>query len=93
MNSFGDKVNYFLLDLEKNGFGWKDLPFPKEDLQALCWDFPVILSLNWDVASLGKVLEEIQPTGINVRGGAEEKVGYKSFDELDPIFESIESEY
>lgn len=36
------------------------------------------------------LLEETNPTGIVLRGGEEEKVGFKSYDELDEIFEWLE---
>jgi len=39
---------------------------------------------------LESLLTEVNPTGIVLRGGEEEKVGYKSYDELDVIFEWLE---
>ena len=41
---------------------------------------------------LAAFVEELAPLGLSVRGGAEEKVGYKSFDELDDLFELLEVE-
>jgi len=42
------------------------------------------------LADLQALLKETQPTGIVLRGGEEEKVGFKSYDELDEIFEWLE---
>jgi len=42
------------------------------------------------VADLETVLQEANPAGIVLRGGEEEKVGYKSYDELDEFFEWLE---
>ena len=39
---------------------------------------------------MAEILEIPNLQGINVKGGEEEKVGVKSFDELDEIFEAIE---
>ena len=37
-----------------------------------------------------KLIEEVRPYGISVQGGAEEKVGFKSYDELDVFFDQLE---
>ena len=36
------------------------------------------------------LLEQVKPYGIEVKGGREEKVGFKSFDELDEFFDTLE---
>lgn len=53
-------------------------------------EFPIFISLNFDAASIVKCLEA-EIFGICVSGGEEEAVGVKSFDDLDLIFENIES--
>jgi len=41
-------------------------------------------------AYIRQLIEDIQPFGIDVSGGAEEKVGFKSYEELDVFFEHLE---
>ena len=82
----------FLLNFDKNGIGWEQLDEQaRQQLRSLCRDYRIILSMDFGAAALEEVLESVQPYGINVRGGAEEKVGFKSFDELDELFEGLET--
>lgn len=83
-----------LLNFEQGGITWKDLaaghPFGLEDLNALLAVRPCLLQID-----LGgedpKMLKEAFPlAGFAVRGSSEEKVGYKSFDDLDDLFEGLE---
>ena len=84
-------VEAFILNFDKNGISWKSLQGGTlKYLMELCLDYPVILSLDFDAGTLEEALESLQLYGINVRGGAEEKVGFKSFDELDELFEALE---
>ncbi|MCB0578414.1 MAG: N-(5'-phosphoribosyl)anthranilate isomerase [Phaeodactylibacter sp.] len=85
-------VEAFLLNFDKNGIGWDSLTGPPlEYLQGLCRDYPILISLDFNAETLEEALDILQPYGINVRGGAEEKVGFKSFDELDELFEALET--
>lgn len=84
-------VSYFLFDFQKSGITW---PALLEDglaeLKDLAQTYPVLVAMDVDGQQLNAMLEELPVKGISVRGGAEEKVGYKSFDELDELFEAIE---
>lgn len=84
-------VSYFLFDFQKSGITW---PALLEDglaeLKDLAQTYPVLVAMDVDGEQLNAMLEELPVKGISVRGGAEEKVGYKSFDELDELFEAIE---
>ena len=85
-------VEAFLLNFDKNGIGWAGLgEEARELLKNLCQDYRIILSMDFEAATLEQALELLQPYGINVHGGAEEKVGFKSFDELDELFEALET--
>lgn len=87
-------ANTFLLDFNKNGISWEEIK--KNDklslsyLRDLCQEQQVIIGLDFNANIVEEVLETLHPYGINVQGGLEEKVGYKSFDELDEVFEVIE---
>jgi phosphoribosylanthranilate isomerase len=61
-----------------------------ELLQKLSEEFSLWLDLEEQNNMVEKVLEQIKPAGLSVQGGAEERVGVKSFDELDDFFEKLE---
>lgn len=96
MKEFAPYVKAFVLNFEKNkidiaqneaGSG-----INKGALSNICKSYPVLLSMSIPPAKLASFVEEIAPLGLSVKGGAEEKVGYKSFDELDDLFELLEVE-
>ena len=62
------------------------------DLQKVSAKNIVYLDIHPTVADLTLVLQSIRPEGIVLRGGEEEKVGFKSYDELDDIFEYLEED-
>ena len=86
-----ETAEYFILDFEKNAsinnFREK---FPVSWLSGLAKQFPVFIRTGLDTYSLEEITQEIKPLGISLAGGEEEKVGLKSFDELDQIFEALE---
>jgi phosphoribosylanthranilate isomerase len=59
-------------------------------LKKFCTIADCYLDLNLKVDHYEIILSEVKPAGIVLRGGAEEKVGFKSFDELDEIMEFLE---
>ena len=87
-------VNYFLLNFSKGGIVAEDLaggqPFSLEQVRAWCEQYPIIIELQLNDDGALKFLEQVPARGFSVRGGAEEKTGYKSFDELDDFFEELE---
>lgn len=64
-----------------------------ETLKNACTTLPVMLNIDKldDTLALD-ILANYPIYGFNLTGGAEEKVGFKSFDEIDPIFEALEDE-
>jgi phosphoribosylanthranilate isomerase len=86
-------LSYFMLNLEKNGFSWQQLKNNKNilnSLKQLCNEYDVMLSLVFDPSELNEIIAELKPFGLSFKGGAEEKVGIKSFDELDEIFDRFD---
>jgi phosphoribosylanthranilate isomerase len=79
------KVAYFILDVSTEQW-----PHARETLQQLCVRFPVLLNPHVHPSLLPEIMEALQPAGLNLTGGEEEKVGVKSFDELEEIFELFE---
>lgn len=94
LKSFAPHCHAFILNFDKNRIDYDDLKEGRvlsvSSLNNFCKQYPILVSLNFQPDSLAEFLEQIKPLGINVKGGEEEKVGFKSFDELDQIFESIE---
>jgi phosphoribosylanthranilate isomerase len=58
--------------------------------KALFSDFPILLHGNFSPTQYLQIMEQFAPAGFSLRGGAEEKVGVKSFDEIDAIFDALE---
>ena len=59
-------------------------------LSELCAQHQVFVSAPSQEQNIRKLIEDIQPYGIDLLGGAEEKVGFKSYEELDVFFEHLE---
>lgn len=85
---------YFLLDFTKTGISWVALqagsPLSIVFLQKLFAENKVILALDFQPEEAEQILECLQPLGLSLTGGEEEKVGLKSFEELDEILDSLE---
>ena len=96
LNTFTPHVEAFILDFEKNKITWTFLKnhtyWTVYWLKKLCQDYNIILSLDVNKSNVLEILEAIRPYGLNVVGGDEEKVGLKSFEELDDIFEILYKE-
>ncbi len=94
LNTRKDKVDYFLLNFSKGGIIADDLksgqPYSLEQLEDWSSRFPILVDIQLDKDGPVSFLENIPLKGFAVQGGAEEKTGYKSFDELDDFFEALE---
>jgi phosphoribosylanthranilate isomerase len=66
------------------------LPLNIADLHELCNEFSIFLDIHWDALSLETALSQVNPYGIILRGGQEEKTGVKSFDDLEALFDILE---
>ncbi|MBP7272207.1 MAG: hypothetical protein KA974_00105 [Saprospiraceae bacterium] len=84
-------VDWFLLDYTRNGFAWDSLsPQHREQLRAWCEQYPILLNITHRVEELPDILSSISPKGVCVSGSEEEKVGFKSFDEMNDWFDALE---
>jgi len=96
LSTYFDYVDYFLINFDKNKLEWTSIEngtiLTITQLQEICQQYEVFLSINFLPTNIKKVLAKIQPLGISVKGGMEEKVGLKSYDELDEVFELLEEE-
>ena len=87
-------VSAFELDFEDNKITFSDLkngkyPLSINDLSDLFQDFKIILSIDFQLVELENILD-LNPFGLALKGGEEERVGVKSYDELDDIFDKLE---
>jgi phosphoribosylanthranilate isomerase len=92
--AFSPYIQAFQLNFDTHGISWEDLKKPStplsiENLKNLCADFNIILSLDFEPFRLDEIAE-LKLYGLNVKGSAEERIGVKSFDALDDIFDALE---
>jgi phosphoribosylanthranilate isomerase len=66
-------------------------PLSIKGLLGLCAAFNIILAIDFQLDELDDILA-LKPFGLSLQGGEEERVGVKSFDELDEIFDRLEIE-
>lgn len=94
LNEYFEVVDYFLIDFGKNNWTWEELTkhpsFNLDHLKAICQKMEVFLQINISPTQMEEMLAIIQPYGLSITGGDEEKVGYKSFEEVDELFERLE---
>lgn len=88
LHSLAPFVEYLILDFNKNNFELSTIDFPL--LTTICQKYPVLLYAPFQAAQVQSLIDTVPIKGIVLSGGAEEKVGYKSFDELDDIIEALE---
>lgn len=83
-------VACFLLD-----FSTPELTTSLQGEQSDAWKnlfakYPVLLDVQLPADELPALLQKLNPAGLALRGGAEERAGVKSFEEIDAIFEVLE---
>ena len=91
MEELQEVVDYFLLNfLDIN---WEQLSKDSSTcdyLKLLAQKYKLIIMINCTATELPLMIKSIAPFGIAMEGGEEEKVGVKSFDDLDECFEVLE---
>ncbi|MBX2844925.1 MAG: hypothetical protein KTR13_01835 [Saprospiraceae bacterium] len=84
--------HHFILDFKTNAIGFDDLeegiPFQLEELKVLAEACPVLLDVPLKANQVKSVLET--QLGLNLHGGEEERVGVRSFDDVQDIMEQLE---
>lgn len=93
LSHFASHSSLFLLNFDKGGFSWRDVQqgevLDPEVLRDFCQRYPILLGIGVEAAELKPMLDFLQPLGLNLLGGEEEKTGMKSFDDVDDIFEQL----
>lgn len=87
-------ASYFILNFTKGGLTYEDIeegtPLTTERLANWAKAYPILIDITLANTTPSELLERMPLQGFAIQGGAEEKVGYKSFDELDEFFEDLE---
>jgi phosphoribosylanthranilate isomerase len=90
----GTGAGAIVLDFEQGGITLADLegghPFGLAELDALLKKQPCLLQIGLGDTDPIAFKDAHPLVGYAVRGSSEEKVGYKSFDDLDDLFEGLE---
>lgn len=92
LEQFESYVDAFVFDFSKNNIALADILDNEvflSSLKGFCETYQVWLFGNFNLEEWNELLELVHPEGICMKGGDEEKVGYKSFDELDEVFEAM----
>lgn len=80
-----------VLDFSRNNISWSDIK--EKNLTALIQNIVsknrIWLDLPCENFEWEEVLAELNPYGISIKSSGEEKVGYKSFDEMDELLDSL----
>lgn len=84
-------VYCFVLDGSKNNLSWKNFIADqnKSLFIQLCKQTNIILDIIADPSDINEMLKFEQLFGLQIKGGEEEKVGFKSFDEIDNWFDQL----
>ena len=94
MERWATRTSGFVLDFLKNGIRWEDIQggksVPLPWLKDLCSRYPVLPAFDLRPSELRQIADELHPAGFSLRGGEEEKTGFKSFEELEELLEIIE---
>jgi phosphoribosylanthranilate isomerase len=57
--------------------------------RRICTDYPVLLQTDATAEQMLELLNTLKPAGLSLVGGDEERVGVKSFDEIEEIFGAL----
>lgn len=96
LTDYSPYVEAFYLNFDKNGIVWDDLKNPLsmitvEDLKWICQQFNIILSIDFQPHMVDDILA-LNLYGLSLKGGEEERIGVKSYDELDEILDALEAQ-
>lgn len=91
---FSPFLDFAILDFNKNNISWESIktnPTALAMVKEIALKNLVMLHIPLaNAEEMDEIRVESNTYGFCLQGGEEEKVGYKSFDELDDIFETLE---
>lgn len=83
-------IDFYILKDDSPVDAWPEGLLQKA--RDFCKSNKVFLDIPFESRNIISILDTIHPYGIILRGGEEEKVGFKSYEDLDAIFEQLETE-
>ena len=83
-------VAYFLIDMSGQIDPVTGIVTDLEAWKQRCTRYPVLIRVDVAAQQWPELLAVLQPAGIDLAGGEEERVGVKSFDEIEAIFDALE---
>jgi phosphoribosylanthranilate isomerase len=81
-------TDYVVLDFTESGIPYQTVltdAFWQRNIQR----FPTLLQIEAPAEAYPLLRDRLRPAGFNFMGSAEERVGVKSFDDLDAVFEAL----
>lgn len=82
-----DQVEYYIVEVNS-----EELPDLGQQLKALSQKYSIYIATSFDPYNLHYVTEVVQPLGIELKGGVEEKPGLSSYDGIADILELLEAD-
>lgn len=85
-------VEVFLINFAKAGVepdDWEVHPELRDSWKDFFKEMPSIVETSGDAGQVLALMAALQPYGLSIKGGDEEKPGYKSFDEMDIILDEL----
>lgn len=77
----------WILELPAGSTSWLPLA---ATIQPLCAQYAVVLQYDGAPDEIEAVMSSIGPAGLGLRGGEEEQVGVKSFDDIEAVFDYLD---
>ncbi len=97
IQAYDNSFDAFILDFRRNHIPFSALieghPLSGGFLAELTATKTIFLSISLRAEELQPLLHQIRPKGLEIIGGAEEKTGFKSFDEADDLFDALEEQF
>lgn len=87
LNLYADQVAYFLIEAEG---GLADNYF--SILKSITTQFPILIGFGITASNVNRVIDEIKPKGLALKGSQEIKTGLNDFDQLGDILEAIDTD-
>ncbi len=80
-----------VLDFSKNGHFWSDLKAQNRVsfLQKMLFGKEIWLDIPFEPEQWPELSTTLNPFGLSIKSSGEEKVGYKSFDEMDELLDTL----
>lgn len=91
LDAAAGRFQHALLDFSTLPHAWQSIKAHIGAWQELARRFSLLLHLDIEAADFPELRALLPEVGFNFAGGEEEKVGVKSYDEMDEIFDCLES--